>query len=291
MNIKNKLALFFVFVLLFLNIFAWQEVFDLAKAGNLRVDFLDVGQGDSIFIESPQKHQILIDGGPNSLVLQKVARIMGPFDKTIDLVILTHPDKDHIQGLIDVLSRYKIYHVLWTGVAREGPEYQKFIEVLKRQKEKGAKIMTAKQGRKVKAGNITMDILYPFENLSGRYFEKTSNDTSVISRLVFGETSFLFTGDITSKTEKELVAKNINLDSDVLKVPHHGSKYSSSNVFLKSVRPKVAVILVGKNSYGHPTAEVLQRLENFGIEILRTDRDGDIKVISDGKTFNIYKSK
>ena len=120
----------------------------------------------------------------------------------------------------------------------------------------------------------------------GQELKNTSNDTCVVSKVVFGESSFLFTGDVSSTAEKEIVNSNENILSDILKVAHHGSKYSSSDIFLSAVRPSFAVIDVGKNSYGHPTSETLQRLENIGAGVLRTDQLGDITILSDGD--NIY---
>ncbi len=288
MRKKIFLSLYFVGALLLLNIFAWQEVFDLIKTDNLKVNFLDVGQGDSIFIETPQMHQILIDGGPNSTVLEKLQNLMPLADRTIDLVILTHPEKDHMQGLIEVLQRYRVNYILWTGVVRDTAEYQKWIESLIKEQERGAKIITDYASKSIKAGNVSIDILYPVVNLSGKEL-KDSNDSSIVFRLVFNENEFLFTGDISSQAEKDIVSKEFNLQSDVLKVSHHGSKYSTSAGFLEKVKPEIAVISVGKNSYGHPTAETLQRLENFGIHTLRTDLDGDIEIVSDGN--NIYMRK
>ena len=143
-------------------------------------------------------------------------------------------------------------------------------------------VIAGKAGTKIKAGNAEIDILYPFENLSGKELKNTSNDTCIVSKLIYGKSSFLFTGDISSKAEKKLS----NAKADVLKIAHHGSKYSTSDMFLETVKPKIAVISVGKNSYGHPTPEVLQRLANYDIKVLRTDQQGDIKFISDGN--NIY---
>ena len=283
---RKKVLLYFIGVLFLLNIFAWQEVFDLARADNFKVVFLDVGQGDSAFIETPQMHQILIDGGPDSTILEKLEKLMPLADRTIDLIILTHPEKDHMRGLIEVLQRYKVGHILWTGVVRDTPEYQKWISALTEEQEQGAKIIIAKSGQIIKAGKVEIDILFPFENLVGREL-KDSNDSSIVSRLIFNNNSFLFTGDISSKAEEKLVNEGINLQSDVLKISHHGSKYSTSNLFLENVNPEIAVISVGKNSYGHPTAETLQRLENFGIKVLRTDTNSDIKIMSDGNTIQI----
>jgi competence protein ComEC len=286
---KRKYILFFAGILFLLNVFAWQEAFYLSGADNLKVYFLDVGQGDAVFIETPQSHQILIDGGPDSTIIEKLQYLIPPLDKTIDLVILTHPEKDHMQGLIDVLQRYKVDYVLWTGVLRQTPEYQKWVEVLNKQQEQGAKIIIAYAQKSVSASGAKINILYPLEDLSGQEL-KDSNDSSAVFSLVFGKNEFLFTGDITSKTEKSLLSGEDNLKSDVLKVSHHGSKYSTSDYFLDNANPWLAVISVGKeNTYGHPTPEVLQRLEKFGIKVLRTDNDGDIKIVSDGENIRAYK--
>ena len=279
---KKKVVLFLIGILFLLNIFVWRQVFNLTN-NNLKVDFLDVGQGDAIFIETPQLHQILIDGGPGLAVLEKLQKFMPFYDRTIDVIILTHPDKDHIEGLLEVLKRYKIDYILWTGIKRNTFGYQEWIKILDRaEKINKTKIITDILNKQIKVGNVFITLLYPLEDLTGNNIKNTSNDTSIVSKLIFGKNTFLFTGDISSKAEKELVSKGINLKSDVLKVAHHGSKYSSSNEFLASVKPNIAVISVGKNSYGHPTAETLQRLENFGIKVLRTDKDDDIEIMSDG---------
>ncbi|MDO8622965.1 MAG: MBL fold metallo-hydrolase [archaeon] len=286
---KKKILLSLVGVLFLLNIFVWQEVFNLAEGDNLKVNFLNIGQGDSVFIETPQLHQIIIDGGPYSTVLEKLQKLMPFYDKTIDVVILTHPDKDHLEGLLEVLQRYKIDYILWTGIVRDGDLYQKWISLLEKSEKKGTKIIKAKLNQEIKAGDVVIDTLHPFEDLTDKEFGNKDNDTGIISRLIFGKNTFLFTGDISSKVEKELVSKEIYLKSDVLKVAHHGSKYSTSDEFLKMVEPKIAVISVGKNSYGHPTSEVLQRLKIFGIHILRTDKDEDVKIISDGNNLKVVR--
>jgi len=155
--------------------------------------------------------------------------------------------------------------------------------------EEGAEIRIAEAGQKIifqEDPLIFMEILHPFENLEGQEI-KNSNDTSIVARLVFDDISFLFTGDIGKKVEAKLVKQNTDLDSDVLKVCHHGSKTSSSLGFLEAVSPEIAVIQVGENSYGHPHQEVLSNLEEFDIEILITKELGDIKVISNGDNFKI----
>jgi competence protein ComEC len=269
-------------VLVLANVFAWTVVFDLRQSKFLEVNFFDVGQGDAIFIETPERHQILIDGGPDSTILEKLGQAMPFWDRTIDLVILTHPEEDHLSGLIGVLKRYKVENILWTGVLHEAPEYDEWERLIENE---GAKIQIAKAGQKIfwsKNHENFIEILYPFENLAGQDF-KDVNDTSVVSRLVFGEKSFLFPGDIFEKAEGEILNRGATIDSDVLKVAHHGSKTSSSPQFLAEVSPEIAVISLSKdNKYGHPHQETLEKLKNYGIRILRTDQDGDIKIISDG---------
>ncbi len=274
--------LFIAGFLLILNVFCWHEIFVLSNNNYLTVEFLDVGQGDSAFIETPEMHQILIDGGPGSTVLSKLAKNMPFWDKSLDLVILTHPDLDHMQGLLYVLERYKVDFILWTGVKKITPEYDEWIRVLEEQQKMGAKIVIAESGQELKAGNLLINTLYPFFSLEGQEMKSSANNTCVVNKLIYGNNSFLFTGDISTSAEKELINSGENIVSNVLKVAHHGSKYSTSNLFLESVRPEVAIISVGKNSYGHPTPEVLERLADFDIETLRTDQKGDITILSNG---------
>lgn len=284
----SNFRFFILGILFFLNVPAWIVVWDLNKPQFLEVNFFDVGQGDSIFIESPKRQQILIDGGPDSTVLERLAKEMPFWDRTIDLIILTHPEKDHLAGLIEVLKRYKVENILWTGVIRDTPEYKEWIKLIEEEK---ARIIIAKVGQKIKLISnpnnlIYFDIFYPFDELTGKEIED-SNDTSIVTELVFNDNTFLFTGDISANIEKKLISVNLLTESDVLKISHHGSKYSTDDYFLENVLPEIAVIQVGKNSYGHPTPEVLEKLEKFGIKVLRTDLNGDIKIVSDGKNLKI----
>jgi len=288
---SKKIILFIAGFLLFLNIACWNEVFNLVSGDNLKVYFLDVGQGDSAFIKTPEGHKILIDGGPDTSALKGMSSLMPFWDKSLDLVILTHPESDHMQGLLDILQSYKADYILWTGVEKTAPEYNAWINVLAKQKAEGAKIIIAQSGQEIKLGNVLIDTLYPFESLKGKKLKSSANDTCVVSKLIFGRNSFLFTGDIDFKAEKDIVASGENVLSDVLKVAHHGSKYSTSDLFLENVKPEFAVISVGaKNTYGHPTPEVLQRLDKFGIKMFRTDKDGDVDFVSDGSSIKLLKN-
>jgi len=265
------------------NILAWITVYDLDKPQLLEVSFFDIGQGDSIFIETPQGHQILIDGGPSSKILEKLGEEISFSDRTIDLIILTHPEHDHIGGLIDVLERYKVENIMWTGIIRETKEYGAWIEAIE---EEEANMIIAKAGQKIEAGEVLIYILYPFESLKGEVVKEVNN-SSVVARLVFDQNSFLFTGDIFKSVEEELIERE-ELKSDILKVGHHGSKTSSSKEFIESVLPELAVIQSGRdNHYGHPHPETLEVLGNYDIKVLRTDKEGDIKILSNGVNYII----
>ncbi len=283
----NKNKNFVVYILIGLvcfNIIVWLTVYDLNKPKFLQVNFFDVGQGDAIFIETPQNHQILIDGGPSSVVLEKLNNEMPFWDRSLDLIILTHPEHDHIAGLIEVLKRYKVENILWTGVVRNTSEYNEWIRLIKNEE---AEIFIAQMGQKIIAGRVVFNVLYPFENLNSQEI-KNINNTSIILRFFLGETSFLFTGDAFKSVERKLVNKGKNINSDVLKVGHHGSKTSTAEEFISEVSPEIAVISAGKdNRYGHPHQETLATLKKYDIKILRTDKDNDIKIISDGENLTI----
>lgn len=290
MNPRNQKNSFYLIGFLFiLNILALIIVFDLNEPKLLRVYFFDIGQGDSILVISPHNHRILIDGGPSSKILERLEKVIPFYDRNIDLIVLTHPDTDHIKGLVEVLKTYKVDNVLWTGVWNNTLLYEEWLDLLEF---KEAVITFAELGQKVKVISdpeyyLYFDVFYPFENVAGKEMSSV-NDFSIVVKMVFKDISFLFTGDITSKVEKRLVEAVLPLESDILKVAHHGSKYSNSELFLENILPEVAVIQVGKdNSHGHPALEVLERLEKFSIRVLRNDIDGNIKIITNGKNYAI----
>lgn len=274
---KDKIIFFWLGGMAIGAILIWTAVFAKAGSANLKVDFLDVGQGKAIFIETPDGNQILIDGGPDNSVVEKLSEAMPFFDREIDLIILTHPDSDHLNGLIEVLKRYSVDKIVETGIVDPSAEYQTWGNLIK---EKNIPVAFALAGQKIKIGEgFMLEILYPNRSLVGQSFSNT-NQSSIVARLEFGKNSFLFTGDAEESTEYFLVATGVNLDSDILDVGHHGSKNSTSQGFLEAVSPETAVIQVGKNNrYGHPAQETLERLKN--IKILRTDILGDINFTCD----------
>ncbi len=244
------------FVIVFLVGISFFQFFK--ESSVLEVNFFDVGQGDAILIKTPERQRILIDGGPSNSVVAKIGENLPFYDKNIDLIILTHPHADHLTGLIEVLKRYKVKKVLSTGVLHTTGEYIAWLEEIKKQ---DIPMEIARIGQTLDfGGGVRMEILYPEENLVEKSVESLNN-TSIVCKLIFGQTSFLFTGDAEIEVEEDLLAGDINLVADVLKVGHHGSKSSTSQEFLDKVNPKIAVISVGaKNNFGHPRKLTLQRL-------------------------------
>jgi len=247
----------------------------------LKVAFLDVGQGDAIYIEAPNGKQVLIDGGPDAKLLSSLAKVMPFADRSIDMILATHPDSDHIGGFPLLLDNYKVTSIIENGTistSEVSDDLEKKIE-----KKKINKII-ARRGMHIildDKKNIYIDILFPDRDITN--FE--SNDASIVGKLVYGENSFLFTGDASLYTENliEWNESENTLHSDVLKLGHHGSRTSSSLLWLEKVNPKIAIISVDKNNkYGHPHQELLYRLSTLHIPFLTTYEKGNIIFKSDG---------
>jgi len=239
------------------------------NARETRVIFLDVGQGDAILI-SRGGNQILIDGGPRgSLLLSRLSRYVPFWDRTIETVVMTHPDADHIGGFPDLLDRYRVGKVISTRAESPSETFRALDERI-RNPESGIERIVATKGMTVSIPDGgTLRILYPSDPLPGGV---GSNEGSVVSQFSFGGTDFLLTGDLP---EEERYLSDIP-KAEVLKLAHHGSKYSSSKEFLSLVSPEETVVSVGTNRYGHPSEEALGRVAESGALIRRTDRDGDI---------------
>ncbi len=272
MVVMEKKGLFFlVFLLLVLNVLSWNFLFFL-REDEWKITFFDVGQGDAVLVRTPRNHHILIDGGPSDKVLEKLGNEI-PFFYDLDLVILSHAHYDHVSGVIRALDHYDAENIICTGAFSESDISKKWREVLEKEGYK-----QALAGKRVSGKDFHMDILYPEEDLKGKEVNDL-NEVSVVSRLVTEEEkSFLFMGDVYVEQEEELLSQEKeNIDSDVLKVGHHGSRTSTSEEFLSAVSPEVAVIMAGEdNPYGHPHEEVVERIEKEGITLKRTDEDGDI---------------
>ncbi len=197
-------------------------------ADNLEVDFLDVGQGDSILIKTPYGQNILIDGGPDNSVIEKLGEELPWWDRQIDLMVLTHPHSDHLTGLIDVIKRYKVKKILYTGVVHTSSDYLAWLKLVKNKK---IPLIIISRPQIIKLGRDSeLNIIYPRKNLAGQTMDNLNN-SSIVAKLIYGKTKFLFTGDIESEAEKELADAAVNLQADVLKVAHHGSNNSSGKNF------------------------------------------------------------
>lgn len=247
----------------------WSE---LRQRPALSLHFLNVGQGDAELIRT-RAGNVLIDAGKSGRVVYELDKFLQYPDRTIDIAMLTHPNLDHLAGFLEVLGRYNVRLFVMTGVRYDTlAEYQKLKKTIEA---KRIPILYAVAGEEIKLGGPEIKIVWPNEFLRDKYFPKNDlNDTSVVARLAWRDFSALFTGDITANVERRLeqVAGRLT----VLKVAHHGSKFASDAGFLGAVRPKYAVIEVGKNNYGHPTQEALGRLAAAGAKIFRTDLDGSV---------------
>lgn len=296
---RLSLTVFFAFT----SVLVWYQVFTFSgfgsgedSSGLLRVAFLDIGQGDAIFIETPNGNQMLIDGGPSGKILQQLSRQMSFFDNSIDVIMVTNPDRDHIGGFIEVLKKFDVSLVIEPGTVTDTQAYKNLERSIFAEKDINdvpAKKIIARRGMDFLLDtDVHLRILFPDKDVS----TLSTNDGSIVARLVYKNTSIMLTGDAPEKTEKYLVAleaglsatSSAHLDSDILKVGHHGSRTSTSQEFLRAVTPDFAVISAGKNnSYGHPSNEVLDRLVSQSVQVLGTYIEGTVVFESDGENWAI----
>lgn len=244
----------------------------------LCVVFLDVGQGDAIFVQSPAGVQLLVDTGRDQSVLRGLGDVMDFGDREIDHLLLTHPDADHIGGAVDILERFLVSQVIRT----ENESDTELWKATERQIEaEEAKVTMARRGQVFDlGGGVKLEILFPDIDPT----EMESNTASIVARLIYGDTAFMLTGDSPKSIEEYLVlVEGEHLKSDVLKAGHHGSRTSTAELFLAEVDPKYAVVSAGAdNSYGHPHVEVTDLLFNYGVETYSTAESGNVIFWSDG---------
>lgn len=259
--------------------------------GKLHVFVLDVGQGDSILIQLPTGERILVDGGPDDKVIQRLSEVMPFYERNIDVILLTHPHADHVNGLNDLLKRYHVMQVIITGVDYKYPGYTEFLNLISRE---GAQVIFAGAlGLDYKIGTAILDMLYPIESFQGRLFNNYNNG-SIVFRLLYGQRKFFFGGDMELEEEKNLMAvpgrlgQGLDLRADFYKVGHHGSRTSSSETLLDLIKPEYAAISCGiDNTFKHPHPETIQHLQARRVTIFRTDLDGTIEAVSDGQDLNV----
>jgi competence protein ComEC len=263
-----------IIIALLAGIWIWNQ-----PDGKLHVTFLDVGQGDAIFIQSPDGHQILVDGGKYpSILLDRLGREMPFWDKDIDIMVATHPDEDHITGLVEAFSHYQVSMLVTNGEQEDESSYYKAL--LQFTESAQVPIHNAVAGEVFELGNgVRLEILHPDSGLG----LEERNDYSLSMRLVYEDFTLLLTGDAEDKAERIMLQSGRPLQSLVFKAGHHGSGSSSSRAFLQAVEPQIIIISVGKeNRYEHPHPEMLQRAQEIGATVLRTDELGSIELISDG---------
>lgn len=252
--------------------------------GKLHIVFCDVGQGDAAYVRFPDGRDMLVDAGPNNKVLGCLGKHMPFWDRTLDLVVLSHPQKDHMQGLLSVLERYRIGYFVRSNIDNTTDGYKKLMEVVKDRSIK-EKLVTV--GEEISIGQINLTVLWPSDDVLGASTTDL-NDASVVFTLRFGSFDALFPGDADIRVESQYRGMKLaNTTMEVLKVPHHGSKTGMTTEYLNWLKPQLAIISVGQNTYGHPTQEILTMLADVGIRVLRTDQEGDIEVVSDGKNWQV----
>lgn len=281
-NNRNK-------VLIFISIVSLISITSIKIPKELKINFIDVGQGDSCLITTPQNKKVIVDsGGSESYDVGKNVLLPYLLDKRItkiDYIMISHFDTDHCKGFEYVLENIKVKNVI---ISKQSETSENFKQIMKIIRKKRINLIIVQKGTKIKIDNFTtVDILSPqSENIADNM-----NDNSIVAKFEAYNFSILFTGDASEKIEKELIKEKINLKSDILKVSHHGSKTGTSEEFLKSVKPKIALIGVGENNkFGHPTKDVIKRLTENKIKIYRTDTDGEIRIkIKKSKNIKIKK--
>lgn len=253
-------------------------LFGSGQSQFLTVTFLDIGQGDSILIQTPDGVQMLIDGGPDGTVLRRLAKEMPWFDRTIDVVLGTHPDKDHIGGLVDVLKNYQVANIITTENRSRTSVDNAFSDAITKEK---ANIIMARAGQVFMLGASTsVTVFSPDHDPTGL----ETNTSSIVVKVSYGDIDFMLTGDAPINIEEYLVkVYGQALSSEVLKLGHHGSRTSSSENFLKTVHPVYGVVSAGKNnSYGHPHIEVVDAVRAHNIKLVSTIDSGSIHFTTDG---------
>jgi len=288
MKKPDSLSVTAVLALAALGVFVWWQIIFTRPATRPEINFLDVGQGDSELLMLPGGIRILTDAGPNQKILQSLESAFKAGDNYIDLAIISHPQLDHFNGFNYVLDHYRVGAFIFNG--RSDTEaaggWPQFVEKIKSQK---IPLITVSQGDKIKYGDSEIDFLSP----GPEYAQSAElNDVGLVELIRTGGWRALLTADIGANIEDYLVKNWAALRVDILKIPHHGSKYSSSAEFLNSVRPRVAVIEVGEsNKYGHPTKEVLERLASAAAKIFRTDQNGNIEIFAENGKLKVFTEK
>ena len=285
LHIKEYFRWYLLGFLLIISALLWHSAIRENRNGLLTVTFLNIGQGDAIFIESPTGTQVIFDGGPDKSLMREISAVLPWYDRHIDMLVNTNSDKDHYFGFIPLLDKYKTDVFMESGAKTPSVEFSYLKEKLKI---KNVPDLLAQRGEVIDlGGGVYITILFPNRDVSGL----STNDASIVAKLSYGETSLMLQGDSTSKMEKYILTLPGDLSTDILKAGHHGSKTSTSPEYVKAVSPQYAIISAGKNNpYGHPHQETVDTLTKAKTQILATCSMGQITFQSDGKNF-ILKNK
>ncbi|MFA6023912.1 MAG: ComEC/Rec2 family competence protein [Candidatus Gracilibacteria bacterium] len=243
--------------------------------GAFELHVLDIGQGDALLLRTPDGVNILVDGGPGQAVLEELGAVLSPFDKRLNLVVLTHPHEDHVAGLVPVLERFEVDRVLLSAPEYNNEAYRALMAFIAEEK---IEYSFARADEDFEFGELNLDVLYPFEPSTGEEMANVNNASPVI-KVTWRDTKILLMGDAEMEVEEELLEAGVDLRADILKAGHHGSRNSSTLEFLEVVEAELMLISCGLgNDYGHPHAESLQKAEDLEMEVLRTDLDGRISL-------------
>ena len=254
----------------------WRE-YSSSPTIRMHAHILDVGQGDSILLVSPRGAQVLIDGGPDMGTLEEIGRLMPFFDRTIEILVLTHPNTDHLMAFPELFRRYRIGRILLSGARYNLPPYDAILTEVLRQK---IPVIIADPEEDIALDDgLILDVLWPPREWFGAPLREV-NDASVVLLARYGTGSILLTGDMEARSERAILASGADVKTMILKVAHHGSRTSSSTGFLLAAQPRVAAISLGKgNRYGHPHPSITERFRGFRIPVQRTDLEGTISFI------------
>jgi len=282
-NSKDKIIDLCLFLLISICILIGIAVYNNTDR-NLHFFACDVGQGDSIYVRDSNNYDIVIDGGPGNQILTCLGEHMPFFDRSIELVVLTHPHADHLVGLIEVIKRYDIKKILMTDAVNNTSEYKELSNLIT---EKNIPVEFAKQDQKISLGNkLYFNIYWPSQSYKDKEISNFNN-TSIVGKLIYENVTFLLTGDAEKEVLNKIVTQYGNqLKSDVYKVAHHGSKNATNVNLIKIVNPEIAIVSAGlDNPFGHPSDIALKALTDSNVKIFRTDQNGTVEIISDGINF------
>ncbi len=277
---RSAIKIYILIGLVFANFVLYDAIIGYFNRGQFSLYFFNVGQGDSGLIQT-RRAAVLVDAGPNYKAATNLDAVMPAYRRTIDVAMITHPNEDHMAGLLDIMKRYRVRVIMMNGVMNESATYGAIMDAAKAN---NIPIVYARAGERLAFENVSLDILWPRLDLPIPAYIASNkiNDTAIVSLVSYHDFKALLASDISQSVEQKLLSMFSRVD--ILKVAHHGSKYSTSQAFLDALRPSYAVISIGKNSYGHPTQDVLARLRSIGSNILRTDMNGTIQAtIEKGK--------